>query len=81
MDAASRHRARDLFRLLRSGLRPHTRFVGFAAYRKGRYAWRHVLQQKDDAAQISLHRAFRRRRDVRKDDGNEMVLRSTRWQG
>ena len=28
----------ELFRALRSGLRPHTRFVGFAAYRRGRYA-------------------------------------------
>ena len=29
----------ELFRALRSGLRPHTRFFRVAAYRKGRYAW------------------------------------------
>ena len=31
--------ALELFRSLRSGLRPHTRFVGFAADSIGRYAW------------------------------------------
>ena len=37
------------FRALRSGLRPHTRFVGFAADSIGRYAWTHTALARPPA--------------------------------